>query len=179
MIRGKVVEAGTGAPGADFALAEPTAGGEAKGGTVLAPSGDYAIRGLHPGTYVVRTGEVSYADVPPHQDELFDNVPCDPSCDLSQGVQIPIALNGTVLGVDFVVARCPAESYDEILTTRFQGTSTEQACERVTAGGGTTIASGADVTFEAGRSVVLGDGFSVESGASFRVVIEPSWTTDE
>jgi len=179
VIRGKVVEAGTGAPGADFALAEPTAGGEEEGGTVLAPSGDYAIRGLHPGTYVVRTGEVSYAGVPPHQDELFDNVPCEPSCDLSQGVQIPIALNATVLGVDFVVARCPAESYDEILATRYQGTSTEQACERVTAGGGTTIASGADVTFEAGRSVVLGDGFSVESGASFRVVIEPSWTTDE
>jgi hypothetical protein len=142
-----------------------------------ASSGSFTINGLQPGTYYVKTFHNDYYG-PVYQDELWNDVPCEPSCSFSGGAGLPIVLNGRIVGVDFALTPCPANSYTDVTGTLYLSTHLEEACERLTAGAGTTVSSGADVTFKAGRSVALGDGFSVESGANFRVVIEPAWVDD-
>ena len=115
-----------------------------------------------------------------YQDELYDNVPCEPSCDLSprHAVHGDAQRDGHRAG--FRPRRAaPRTPTNHLVGTTFFGSGTERACEKLTADNGTTVATGADVTFQAGRSIVLGDGFQVESGASFRAVIEPSWTSDQ
>lgn len=137
----------------------------------------YNVPGLSPGTYYVKTQHYPYS-APAYQDELYDDVPCEPTCDFSQGTGLTVGLNGTVLGVDFVLAPCGGDTYKTIVETLYLGTQGEAACERLTAGDGTTVGSGADVTFRSGGSIVLTDGFAVESGGTFRAVIEPSWTDE-
>ncbi|MGD2114543.1 MAG: carboxypeptidase regulatory-like domain-containing protein [Acidobacteriota bacterium] len=142
-------------------------------------SSGYSFRGLAPGTYHVKTDHYDYYGGQPYQDELYDDVPCDPTCNVvSKGAGLTVGLNGRIVGVDFALAACPYASYSHVTGTTYLSTSSEEACERLTAGDGTTIASGADVTFRSGHHVFLKDGFSVEDGASFRVVIEPDWAND-
>lgn len=141
------------------------------------PSG-FVIDRLPPGTYSVKATLDEYSGGDFYQDELYDDVPCEPMCDLREGTWFPVSLNDTILGVDIVLARCPWSSYQDVTSTLYLSTHTAEACERLTAGTGTTVASGADVTFKAGRRIVLTDGFSIESGARFRAVIEPAWSSD-
>jgi len=142
--------------------------------------GAYSVDRLPPGTYYVKAGLKEYdgsvGDL--YQDELFDDVPCEPTCDLGLGTALPVVLNGTIFGVDFVLTACPGDTTIDLVGTLFLSTHVKQACEQLTAGTNTTVATGADVTFEAGRRIVLTDGFVIESGASFRAVIEPAWSPD-
>ena len=142
-------------------------------------NGFYEVPGLETGRYYVQYSPFYIAPDTGFEAELFANVPCDPFCDVSPGTLLDVALNAPAAQADFVLAPCPAASYNDVVSTTFTDTETEEACEQLTAGSSTTIATGADVTFKAGRSIVLGDGFKVESGASFRAVIEPSWTSDQ
>lgn len=176
-ILGRVVEAGDDVPISSFVVAHDTSGTAIRSDRSSFDGGEYAIAGLPPGTYFVKTSFSDFSDSG-YQDELFDDVPCEPSCDLSEGFALPVVLNGSILGVDFALTPCPADSFAEIRTTLYLSTHTEEACERLSAGTDTTVASGADVTFKAGRSVVLEDGFSVQPGAAFRIVLEPEWTED-
>lgn len=144
-------------------------------GTAWTWNGEFRIEELPAATYYVKTNSSWYSSE--YQDELFDAVPCEPSCDLSLGTPLPVALNGGVAGVNLVLARCPVNSYDDLLSTYIVSSYLAEACERVSAVG-VTVTTGADVTFKAGRRIVLGDGFKVEQGASFRAVIEPAWADD-
>ena len=139
--------------------------------------GTYSVDQLEPGTYYVKFVHDEFQG--DYEDELYDDVPCEPSCDLSLGTPITVALNGKVTGLDFVLTACPADTDNHLVGTSFYGTATEQACETLTAGDLTIVSSTGDVTFQAGRSIVLGDGFAVLSGGSFRAVIEPSWAHDQ
>jgi len=137
------------------------------------PGGDFRIGGLEPGTYYVKT--FTDGNVPEYQDELFDGVPCEPSCDLMQGSPVSVGLNVETVGVNLTLIPCPHDTDLSLSGFTSFGVKSFGACERI---GATdmTVRYSADVTFKAGRAVALGDGFRVESGASFRVVIEPAWT---
>jgi len=152
------------------------------GGTVVGSEyifgGAFSIDRIPPGTYYAKAVNDPYP-VDMYQDELYDDVPCQPTCDQGLGTPFTVSLNGKVLGLSFVLRPCPGDTFANIVGTTYLDTRAEQACETLTAGGGTTIGSSGDITFEAGRKVVLGDGFKVESGGSFRVVIEPTWASDE
>ncbi|MFP3938789.1 MAG: carboxypeptidase regulatory-like domain-containing protein [Thermoanaerobaculia bacterium] len=176
-IQGRVLQAGSDLPLASGVVALDASGSSVRSTQSSSVGGDYLLQGLPQGTYFVKTTFFDSFDFA-HQDELYDDVPCEPSCDLSEGVALPVVLNGTVLGADFALAPCPADSFADIRTTLYLSTHAEEACERITAGTDTTVASGADVTFKAGRAVVLEDGFAVQDGAGFRVVMEPDWTDD-
>lgn len=169
-VEGRVTAAGTGQPlASDLYLLNSA-------GTVVVwawtSNGEFRIEGVPAGTYYVKT-DTSWSS-PSYQDELFDDVPCEPDCDLSLGTPLPVQLNGGVVGVNLALGTCPASSYEDLLNTTILSTYTAEACERVS-GTGVTVKSGADVTFKAGRTVVLGDGFKVEEGGTFRAVIEPAW----
>lgn len=112
-----------------------------------------------------------------YQDEVYSDLPCEPDCDLSLATPLPVQLNGSVVGVNLTLTRCPVNSYDDLVGTYVASTYLAEACERVSAEN-VTISSNADATFRAGRTIVLGDGFKVEAGASFRAVIEPAWSDD-
>ena len=141
--------------------------------------GSFSVDRLPAGTYYAKFLFDQLNPSDGYEDELYDNVPCDPTCDLTQGTPFTVMLNGKVSGLSFVLARCPANTTSHVVQTTFLGTDAEQACDTLTVDDGTTVASSGDVTFEAGRSVVLGDGFKVDSGGKLRIVIEPSWTSDQ
>lgn len=114
----------------------------------------------------------------PVQAELFDDVPCEPTCDLSAGRLVSVVLNQEVTSIDLHLAACPARSFQDVEGTTLLGEETMEACERVSAGAGTRVGSGADVTFRSGGSIVLRDGFSVASGSRFRAIVETAWSDD-
>jgi len=140
--------------------------------------GVFMVGSIPPGTYYVRISLDEPGGASQYQDEVFDGVGCEPTCDLTLGTPISVALNSIVEGVDLVLAPCPADTNVDLVNTLLSATRVEGACERLTAGGNTIVATGADVTFKAGRKIVLTDGFVVGSGASFRAVIEPAWASN-
>jgi len=172
-IQGTVAAADTGAPLRVDVYVLNAAGG------VIASAynsyGSFQVEGVRPGNHYVKA--LQAYDLPEFQDEVYPDLPCEPDCNLSLATPVPVQLNGTVVGVNLALTRCPVNSYDDLVGTHILSTFTAEACERVS-GTGVTVASGADVTFKAGRTVVLGDGFQVEEGASFRAVIEPAWSDD-
>ena len=138
--------------------------------------GTYRIAGVRPGTYHLAT--YTYPYTIGLEDELYDDIPCDPSCDLSLGTVLPIDLNSTVAGADFRLSACPASSYESVIGVLILSASYQaEACETLTAAS-STVAAGASAVFRAGQRIVLGDGFKVEAGASFQAVIEPAWSAD-
>jgi hypothetical protein len=149
------------------------------GGNVVESSytygGPFSIDRIPPGTYYAKA-VYDYYSIDTYQDELYDGVPCEPSCDLGLGTPFVVALNGKVLGVSFTLTPCLGDTYVNIVGTTYLDTRAEQACETLTAGDGTTVAAGGDLRLQAGRKIILGDGFSVQSGGSFRAEIVPEWS---
>jgi len=95
-ISGTVFEDGTGAPVLSGNVVALTPGGEVVRSDYLDyRDGRYMIRDLDPGQYVVRTSTYSYLD------ELWDDIPCEPSCDPSTGTRITVLPAADTGGVDF------------------------------------------------------------------------------
>lgn len=59
-------------------------------------SGEYISPGVEPGTHYARVSNASG-----YLDELYDDIPCVGSCDISAGTPISVAANSTVDGIDF------------------------------------------------------------------------------
>lgn len=59
--------------------------------------GRYWIGGLTAGTYTVRTSNFG------HTDELYDDLPCRASCDVTTGTPIEVGAGSTVEGIDFLL----------------------------------------------------------------------------
>jgi protocatechuate 3,4-dioxygenase beta subunit len=60
--------------------------------------GDYAT-GLDAGQYFVTTRTFD------HLDELYDDLPCEPSCDPTTGTPVPVPAGGITAGIDFELQR--------------------------------------------------------------------------
>ena len=134
--------------------------------------GTYTFPDVSPGVYYVMAFDLFDS----YQDELFDDVPCEP-CDLSSGTPLAVGLNTDLTGIDFSLAACPHETFRFFGNFYVDWTDVVEACD-VVRSADAILLPGADVTLRSGRLIVLGDGFRVEEGASFRAVIEPSWAGD-
>ncbi len=64
-------------------------------------NGRYTVGGLPPGSYFARTEQYIYQ----YRNEVYDDVPCERSCDLTAGSPIAVELDATVAGVDFALDR--------------------------------------------------------------------------
>lgn len=133
----------------------------------------FSFEGVEPGTYYLLARENEWDE--DFQDELYDDVPCDPDCDLANGTPLQVGLESVLTGLDFYLSPCPVESRESILSTIITGYYKAAACDLVTASD-TTLAAGAELIVRTGRALALGDGFVMESGAKLQVIIEPDWS---
>lgn len=88
--------------------------------TSVAPDDDACSR-----TYFARTTASSYPD------ELYDDIPCNPFCNVSTGTPIPVVEGSTTEGIDFVLGTGLSGSVAG--TVREAGTVMGLAAVRVTA----------------------------------------------
>jgi hypothetical protein len=61
-------------------------------------SGDYVTEGLSAGTYFVQTNNIHA-----YLDELYDDIPCPFSCDVTTGTPVAVTAGGTTSGIDFAL----------------------------------------------------------------------------
>ncbi len=64
-------------------------------------TGGYAFAPLAPGGYRVKTESLGSA----HLDELYDDIPCAASCDVTSGTIVSVTAGASTAGVDFVLDR--------------------------------------------------------------------------
>lgn len=143
-------------------------------GSVALSSGNYAFVGLEPGTYALRTLTTS----PGYEDQLFRDLGCESTCEVSQGQPVVAALATITSGVDFSLTRCSAPSQVVVSGLLLFGVQSREACRTVVAGAGTTVAEGGQLLLTAGRSVVLADGFRVLGGGRLVVLLDPAVASD-
>ena len=99
-IAGTVRDAGTNALLAQIRVAAVLADGTVVKTAATNANGDYVILGLQPGTYYVRTsvvGGVFYLD------ELWNEVPCSPTCTVTTGTAVEVTAGATSGGKDFTL----------------------------------------------------------------------------
>lgn len=99
-VTGHVVESLTGAPIYSTEVAILRADGSRAGYGYTDGTGYYQAGGLAAGTYFARTDGFSR-----YLDELYDDVPCVPDCDLALGTPITVELDCTVESIDFELDR--------------------------------------------------------------------------
>ena len=103
-IAGTVTEAGTGDPIASIRIEIRNASGSFVGSAQTSSDGSYSIGGLVTGTYFA-TAESFFT----HVDELYDDLPCPGGppfgCNVLSGTPIPVEINLTTPGIDFVLDR--------------------------------------------------------------------------
>ncbi|HEX4953567.1 MAG TPA: carboxypeptidase regulatory-like domain-containing protein [Thermoanaerobaculia bacterium] len=94
-ITGRLTDALSGAPIDDAYIwaSQPGGGG---GSDYTDSNGVYTIRGLVPGNHTVTTSTYE------HQNEVYDDLPCTPSCPTS-GTPVPVALDQLTSGIDFAL----------------------------------------------------------------------------
>ena len=102
-ITGKVMDAGTEAPLANIPVSAYSASnprGDQVGQGWTNASGSYAINGLATGTYFVITSNGN-----PYRDELYDNLPCQGGCDVTDGTGVSVTAGATTGGINFALDR--------------------------------------------------------------------------
>ncbi len=99
VISGSVLDSVTGFPiaSADVDVWDESGSRVAQG--YADESGSYDIGGLAPGSYFVTAEDRDYLD------EVFDDLPCEPDCDPTIGMLIPVSLNSTATDIDFALER--------------------------------------------------------------------------
>jgi hypothetical protein len=147
---------------------------DASGGFVdwrWAFNGSYVFSALEPGHYYVRA--ISWWDSR-YEDQMYDDVGCDPSCDVTLGDPVTVAIGTTISGVDFVLPRCKWQSHETLSGLSFVGSQTRQACRSIHVGPNVTIEPGGALVLRAGRSVSFADGFAIAAGGRLEVAIDPA-----
>lgn len=115
-IEGRVTDAETGEP--LFLFVDVfDANGNFVGGDSTDGMGTYRVTGLRPGTYTVQTN-VFFGSF---QDELFDDIPCHPFCDVQAGTPVVVTAGSTTPGIDFALDRLG--SIQGTLTDAVDGTA--------------------------------------------------------
>jgi hypothetical protein len=134
-------------------------------------SGTYTITGLLPGTY---RAHVSVWDDDFYENELFHDLPCDPSCDLSSGFPIPVLLDSTTSGVDFALDRCTLDSVEIVANELFLGAEVRSACREVLLGPNVTLFDGSALQVAARRSIRVSGPVTIQIGARLGARIDPA-----
>jgi hypothetical protein len=132
---------------------------------------DYRFKGLPVGVYFAATDLYSESD-DLFQSELYEDLGCDPSCDVTRGTPLPVALNSTIQGIDFWLLECPFATRFDLIDYLISTSRSWEACETITAGPDFNIRDGGHVIFQAGKQVILNDGFSV-TGGSLEIEVTP------
>ncbi|MGC8915609.1 MAG: carboxypeptidase regulatory-like domain-containing protein [Thermoanaerobaculum sp.] len=96
-IAGQVTDAATHFPISFTAISVFKSDGTFAGYDYTDAMGSFNIGGLAPGTYFV------WAQDPEYLDEVYDNILCQPSCDLTSGTPVTVAFNATTTGIDFAL----------------------------------------------------------------------------
>src|SRR6185436_9505215 len=95
-VTGIVRDAATLVPLANVNVTIVDAAGNSASSSNTNSLGQYAAIGLQAGTYKARTSNsLGYVN------ELYDNIPCFPSCQTAAGTPITMVAGGTVAGVNF------------------------------------------------------------------------------
>ncbi len=111
-IRGMVTDSANGDPLRGLALqATWSTTATAMSAGTTEPEGTYVTgtEGLPPGTYRVRT--VGPLDFPDYRDEIWDDVPCEPSCALGSGAPVTVDAGSVTGGVDFGLQHTGVDFY--------------------------------------------------------------------
>lgn len=103
-ISGRVSEAGSGTGVDDGKVELFDSAGLQIGDTFLGADGSYLLDDLAPGDYFLRT-DTDFSASERFVDELFDDLPCDPVCDVTAGTPVTVAPGVAVQGVDFQLDR--------------------------------------------------------------------------
>ncbi len=120
-IEGVVIDAATGAPMADArVLLYDSAGTRIIYDTRTGSDGAYVLSAApSAGTYFARAWAVT------HRDEMYDDLPCSPTCEVTSATPLSLAPGSTVTGVDFSLgpldSRFHAVTPCRVLDTRSTG----------------------------------------------------------
>lgn len=98
-ISGSLVDQGTGDPLQGFVYLYGATGGGYLTSVTTDGNGDYELTGLLPGKYYVK------AQASGHQTEIYDDLPCPSSCDVTAGTQLQVTIGASVSGIDFALER--------------------------------------------------------------------------
>jgi len=99
-IAGTVTDAGTGNPLQSVSVQVYTSSGSFIRLASTNAMGAYTVSGLPPGTYFARTATSSNVN---NQDELYNNIPCTPTCTITSGTPISVIGTSTTNGISFVL----------------------------------------------------------------------------
>lgn len=131
---------------------------------------DWGYSQLYPGTYYVRAR--SYWE-PRYETTVFEDLGCQPTCDVTQGTPIQVGPDVRVTGLTISIDVCTADSYEDLTDLTVGDAEAYEACRTIRVGEGVTVGNGGHLSLTAGRKVSFGDGFRVEPGGSLAVTIDP------
>ena len=98
---GVVTDANTAAPLANHQVQLFSAAGSFLRSVSTAANGSYSFNALAAGTYYARTNA---AGSQYYQDELFDELPCPPACNVTTGTPITVTVGNVQTGIDFTLS---------------------------------------------------------------------------
>ncbi|MCC6130145.1 MAG: carboxypeptidase regulatory-like domain-containing protein [Acidobacteria bacterium] len=99
---GRVTAASSGLPLANLTVDLFDAGGAWLKGDTSNTQGDFTFTDLVPGTYFARASRDSSSI---YMRQLFNGIPCEPSCTVTTGTPIPVTKGSATRGVNFALAR--------------------------------------------------------------------------
>jgi hypothetical protein len=102
-ISGRVTDEQSGTPVSFFSVTAYSSTGVAVADAETASTGSYTLLGLPAGTYFVKASrgwsDSSYAA------ELYNGIPCDPSCTVTTGTPVAVTIGNATTGIDFTLKR--------------------------------------------------------------------------
>lgn len=132
-------------------------------------TGAYEVPGLPPGSYFVSASRPTFDAT--YENQLYRDVGCEPSCDVTTGTPVITSTSTTTTGIDFVLDRCPHHSHRTLEELTIDTAWTVAACRTYRVGPNVTVTSTGGLAIEAGELVVFGDGFAVEAGGRLEVAV--------
>jgi hypothetical protein len=97
-LEGVVTVEGSSAPAASESVQIYRADGGFAGSGYTRSDGSYEVSWLEAGAYFVRTSTYTFFD------ELYDDLPCEPTCEVTSGTPVEVELNVPASGIDFALA---------------------------------------------------------------------------
>lgn len=102
-IKGRLTDEQSGTPVSYFTVTAFSSTGAEVADTDAASDGSYTLLGLPTGTYHVKASKGWHSS--PYAAELYDGIPCDPSCSVTTGTPVAVTIGNATTGVDFTLKR--------------------------------------------------------------------------